>query len=238
MPEFVSVQSFAVNKTSRLQHLCTAPCKPRPCIGSFYPFQTIFPIQKIDRIFYRRSMHKEKKMIFFRNKKEKLYIERLYYTYRKFMFVVAFEILEDGTLAEEAIQNSFENIIKSGIIIDDMDEKKVKSLLKVICRNVAIDILRKMGKEVPMYDNIPDRRYDDVADVIINKENLTRLLDCINSLRPIYRDVMMLKFYHGYENREVAKMLSITEDAVRKRIERGRKELRILLDKEAEKDEV
>lgn len=177
-------------------------------------------------------------MIFFRNKKEKLYIERLYYTYRKFMFVVAFEILEDGTLAEEAIQNSFENIIKSGIIIDDRDEKKVKSLLKVICRNVAIDILRKMGKEVPMYDNIPDRRYDDVADVIINKENLTRLLDCINSLRPIYRDVMMLKFYHGYENREVAKMLSITEDAVRKRIERGRKELRILLDKEAEKDEV
>lgn len=173
-----------------------------------------------------------------KRRKPQTKLEQLYYTYRKFMFVVGFEILADGALAEEAIQISFERIIKSGIIIDDRDEKKVKSLLKVICRNVAIDILRKMGKEVPMYDNIPDRRYDDVADVIINKENLTRLLDCINSLRPIYRDVMMLKFYHGYANREIAKMLGITEDTVRKRIERGRKELKILLEKEAEKDEV
>ena len=177
-------------------------------------------------------------MIFFRNKKEKLYIERLYYTYRKFMFVVAFEILEDGTLAEEAIQNSFENIIKSRCEINEKDEKRVRSLLKVVCRNAAIDIRRRKTTVYAPYDSAKNEKSEDIADIIINKENLTRLLDCINSLRPIYRDVMMLKFYHGYENREVAKMLSITEDAVRKRIERGRKELRILLDKEAEKDEV
>ncbi len=174
----------------------------------------------------------------FRRTRAKSQLERLYYTYRKLMFVVAYEILEDGTLAEEAIQISFERIIKSGVTIDVSDEKKVKSLLKVICRNIAIDMLRKIGKEVSMYDDVPDQSRSDLSEVIINKENLTRLLDCIGSLRPIYRDVMMLKFYNGYENQEIAKMLGITEDTIRKRIERGRKELKILLEKEAEKDEV
>lgn len=176
-------------------------------------------------------------MIFIRRRKRSQ-LERIYYTYRKFMFVVAYEILEDGTLAEEAIHISFERIIKSDIIIDDSDEKKVKSLLKVICRNIAIDMLRKIGRETSMHDDIPDQGHGDLVEVIVNKENLTRLLDCINSLRPVLRDVMMLKFYHGYENKQVAKMLGITEENVRKRIERGRKELKIKLSKEAEKDEV
>ena len=177
-------------------------------------------------------------MLFFRKKKDKLQLERLYYAYRADMFQTAFALLEDKGLSEEAIHTSFERIIKSGIIIDESDAKKVKSLLKVICRNVAIDILRKMEREAPMYDNIPDQRYGDVADIIINKENLSGLLDCINSLKPIYRDVMMLKFYHGYENRNVARILGITEENVRKRIERGRRELKIMLEKEAEKNEV
>lgn len=93
-------------------------------------------------------------------------------------------------------------------------------------------------REYELHEDFADEKSGDIADVIISKENLTGILYCIDSLRPACRDVMLLKFYHGYENREIAKMLDITEDAVRKRIERGRRELKILLEKEAEKYEV
>lgn len=177
-------------------------------------------------------------MRIFKRRNPKTKAERLYYAYRRQMFAAAYEILGDSTLAEEAIQNSFEKIIKSRCKINEKDEKRVRALLRLVCRNAAVDILRKNKRVYELREDFPDEESGDIADIIVSKENLTELLDCIDSLRPVYRDVMLLKFYHGYENREIAKMLGITEDAVRKRIERGRRELKALLEKEAEKNEI
>lgn len=177
-------------------------------------------------------------MRIFKRRNPKTKAERLYYAHRKQMFAAAYEILEDSALAEEAIQNSFEKIIKCRCKINEKDEKRARAFLRLVCRNAAVDILRKNKREYELYEDFADEKSGDIADVIISKENLTGILYCIDSLRPACRDVMLLKFYHGYENREIAKMLDITEDAVRKRIERGRRELKILLEKEAEKYEV
>ena len=40
-----------------------------------------------------------------------------------------------------------------------------------------------------------------------------------------YRDIFMLKYVHGFENEEIAKLLRIKEETVRQRISRGKKML-------------
>lgn len=172
-------------------------------------------------------------------KNNKTKAEQLYYTYREMMFLTAYKILNSKELSEEAIQISFERIMKNLHKVDEQNTKKTAAFLSIICRNVALDLRKECGKrqENELLEEMPDFHGKDALDIITNKENLTRLLDCINSLRPVLRDVMVLKFYHDYENREIAKMLDITEETVRKRIERGRKELKNLLEKEAEKYE-
>ena len=65
---------------------------------------------------------------------------------------IAFEVLKDDALAEDAVQDAFVKIIKH---LDDLGEikcHKTKSFIVIIVRNSAIDILRKEKRQ--MYINL------------------------------------------------------------------------------------
>lgn len=52
----------------------------------------------------------------------------------------------------------------------------------------------------------------------------------------MYRDVLMLRYIQGYKNPEIAELLNISNEAVRKRIERAKLKLaQILSESEGEK---
>ena len=56
------------------------------------------------------------------------------------------------------------------------------------------------------------------------------LSNIIKLLLPFkYREVLLLHYVEGYQGREIAGMLGLSESAVRKRLERGREKLRGLL---------
>ena len=54
----------------------------------------------------------------------------------------------------------------------------------------------------------------------------------IAGLPPLQREVILLKYHHGYRNDEIASLLDTTEDAVRRNIARGKARLAELLRKE------
>lgn len=175
---------------------------------------------------------------FFKRKKSpETKIERIYSKYRKDMYCEAIKILRDKAKTEDAVHQAMERIIKNQQKLDENDYYRTRMFVLVVCRNVAYSMLSDDEKEhFEYHDNYIGTYKTEPSEIIVSRENVATLLGCINSLKPIYRDVMMLKFYNGYENDEVAKMLGITEVTVRKRIERGRKMLKEMLEKEAEKD--
>ncbi len=61
------------------------------------------------------------------------------------------------------------------------------------------------------------------------KEEDTRLMDSLLLLPTKYREILLLHYVEGYQGREIAEMLGLSEAAVRKRLERGREKLRGLL---------
>ena len=53
----------------------------------------------------------------------------------------------------------------------------------------------------------------------------TEVMEQLLQLPRKYREVLMLHYVEGYQGREIAALLKITEAAVRKRLERGRRQL-------------
>ncbi|WP_353094135.1 sigma-70 family RNA polymerase sigma factor [Tissierella praeacuta] len=168
------------------------------------------------------------------NDSDKSKFERLYITYKQIMFYRAKEILRDSHLAEDAVHQAFINIIKNLDKIDENNCHKTKAFIVIVIENSAIDMYRKLKKEknISIDDigyEIKDMTYS--AEDIFEENNESTIIKAIASLPLSYSLVIRLKYSHGYSNNEIAQILNINEDNVRKRLSRGKKKLAKILER-------
>ncbi len=154
-------------------------------------------------------------------------IEQLYHQYRYLMLKVAFSILNNGCLAEDAVHAAFMKLLKNNFIIDNVSSKKTKTFMIIVVRNTAIDIYNKVNKEDTKYldDNIMD-----IADpsptpleITINNEVIDKIKATLRSMDSKYADVVILKYFYDYSYAKISFLLSISEQTVRVRMHRARR---------------
>ena len=173
-------------------------------------------------------------MVFIINDQEDLLkTERLYEQYKSIMYRVAYNILGDNCLSENAVHTSFVKIIDNLHKIDEGNYTKTKNFLYIICRNVSLDIYKARFGTTELYNEteIEDSQLSP-SEILINEEYLQCVSEAIEQLKPIYQDIIYLKFYHDYSTLEIAKLLNIEKEAVKKRIQRGKAHLHKILEKE------
>lgn len=168
-------------------------------------------------------------------------IERLYDKYKALMYREANIILNDACLAEDAVHQSFIKIMKNLDKIDEEAEGRTRNFLVIICRHAALDLYKKR-----LYLNRnPDNSnfefeeeeeiqidYNEPSQIIIDKETVARLTEEIEKLPPIYKDVLLLEKLHNNTKEEIAELLGIKYETVRKRSLRARKMLTEALERE------
>ena len=164
---------------------------------------------------------------------ERSKFEIIYNNYRNLMFFVAKNILNNDSDAEDAVHDAFLKIIKILEKIEDPECHKTKNLVVIITKRVAIDILRAKTR----HETIPDS--EGLFDNILRDEASVRAMEtveetidiahAISKLPDRYREVIFLRFYNDYSNREIAEILNISEANVRKLLERARNKLSSLL---------
>jgi RNA polymerase sigma-70 factor (ECF subfamily) len=156
--------------------------------------------------------------------------EEIYTSNRKLMFNVASGIVPNG-YAEDAVHNSFLRIGKHIEKFYSLDCNERRYLCVTIVRNISHDIRRKSHSDlkIPFEDvgELPDSI--NVADEILRIERLADIEQCIKRLEPVYRDVVDLRLVLGYDTRETAEMLGISQSSVKTRLHRGREKLKELL---------
>ena len=69
-----------------------------------------------------------------------------------------------------------------------------------------------------------------VENVLIGKENDTRLAESVLNLKEKYRIVILLYYYEELDIREIASILSSNENTVKTRLKRGREQLKKILE--------
>ena len=144
----------------------------------------------------------------------------LYEKYRRLMYQVAFGVLGDSHLAEDAVHDAFIRISDHLDMVDDADSLRTKRLMVTVGKNTAIDIYRKRAKQLKREVVVED--YDECAEAVVYMEEEEELPKLITDLPPIYRDVFLLKYSSMYENSEISAILGIPEGTVRQRLARGK----------------
>lgn len=148
----------------------------------------------------------------------------IYNQYRYLMFSVANKILENQYDAEDAVHQAFVSIIDNLNKIGNVDCPETKSYIVIITEHKAIDIIRSRkhltGEE--MLDTLHG------MDIPLPGDN--GLADAMAKLPARYREVLLLRFDNGYNTKEIAKMMNMTEGSMQKLIWRAKEALRKQLD--------
>ena len=159
---------------------------------------------------------------------ERSKFEELYLLYRDTMYAVAYRILQNPQEAEDAVHHAFLKIIENISKIQEIDCPKTKGYIVTIVENRAIDIYRRKKAHPAVPYN------EETVGTIVEYDGDNLLAGCILKLPPRQRDIIVLKYQHGYELKEIAKMLGITYTNALAIEQRAKKKLMELYNKEVE----
>ena len=152
----------------------------------------------------------------------------IYEQYRSLMMYIAMQVLHDHALAEDAVSESFEKIIKNIHKVGDIACYKTRSLIVIIVKNTAINIWnkRKRTDTSDLDNHNPADNSPSVSEEIITAESYNKLVKIIDNLPDTYRDVAVLSLLHELSHQEIADTLNISYDTVKMRMSRAKKEIR------------
>ena len=155
--------------------------------------------------------------------------EELYYKYRSFMFAAANNILKDEGLAEDAVHETFLRVARQLSRVCRLRQEKLESYLFIATKNTCLNMARKREHEVnvpQVYPSQGEPPRDEVLEKIIEKATKIEINNAICQLPDSIRDVLYLYEVNEMRQKDIAEIMQISENAVSKRIQRGRSMLK------------
>lgn len=137
--------------------------------------------------------------------------------YSDMLYRICIVILCSEQDAQDAVQETFCRYMEKKL--DFWDEEHRKAWLIRVASNISRNMVRFRVRH-------PKVSIDSLADSLAAPEHKTTLVDFLE-LPARQKTVLYLHYVEGYRIKEIAKMLGITEHAVKKRLQRGRELLRI-----------
>lgn len=150
------------------------------------------------------------------------FVERSQERLRKFLVGVC---VGDKSLADDIAQEAYLKAYLSNKIPLEFDQ--FQPWITKIAYNTFLNHLRSKKINIGL-DNVKEMESQQKTDEVFQYENLYRALD---SLPLRERSVVVLYYMEGYAMKEISKILEISEDAVRQGVSRGRKRLKMIMDK-------
>lgn len=162
----------------------------------------------------------------------------LYEKYKDLMYHVAYDILNDSHLAEDAVQDAFLSVTKCLQKIHNLNCNKTRNYLIIIVRNASYRIYNSQKHFIPIDEEDEDELLSvDGLELIRSKEEFDRIFEKIKSMKTNYSDVILLKYYYGFDDKDIAMSLNISSENVRVRLHRAKNKLKKLLMEDMQDDE-
>jgi RNA polymerase sigma-70 factor (ECF subfamily) len=149
-------------------------------------------------------------------------VESLAVLYRRHyatMVWLAYSILLDRDQAQDAAQQTFVKACES--LADLKRADRFGPWLAAICRNEAHQLTRAR-KQLAGRRPMDDLR---IATPAHDGENHSLVRAAVNSLEPMYREIVILHYYNGMDYRQIAAALGIGGHTVRGRLFRARRQI-------------
>ena len=160
-------------------------------------------------------------------------LEKLYTLYEQKMYWLAYSIVHSEEQAEDIVQESFIKIFSHIDEVKIVDDRTTKNWILRIVKNEAIDVYRRNKRTLELNDMIRENKsvvaYSNVENKLqqmIQDEYLQEILDKLSRLD---KEILQYKFFYELSTSEIADMLNITEDGVRKRYRRAKQRAKELI---------
>lgn len=142
----------------------------------------------------------------------------VYNSLERKLFALSINKLHDPGLAEDAVSESFLRLAMNWKRLRALDDSELTAYVVIINRNLCFDMLSDEARYRQEIDIA--RQGQDSGE----QERMTA--EAVSALPDIYRDTVMLSYYYGFSNEEIAKMLGLSLIGVKKRLSRAREMLR------------
>ena len=152
-------------------------------------------------------------------------VEKIYNTYERFMYSVAFKMTNNKDVSEDIVHDSMIWIIDHIDTIEIDFTKKTKAFLATIVAHKAIDNIR-VGKRIQYGEIIENEAEIASCFAGLNKISPVEVKEIISKMPQDVKNVINLRFIYGYSVVQTASMLDMDENAVYYRTEKARKILK------------
>ncbi|WP_414047035.1 RNA polymerase sigma factor [Macrococcus equi] len=142
----------------------------------------------------------------------------IYIEHRDFIFKFLLKYLRNKDLAEELTQETFYQAIKSIDKFDHTKNTKLSSWLCQIALNIAKQSMYKHNRQNHLIDklsNTINHRTENLEDNYILKEQLGDLYHSINQLKPVEKDIVLLRIEKELTFHEIGVVYGKTENWAR-----------------------
>lgn len=166
---------------------------------------------------------------------EQEFFTQIYKTYKDEMFYTAYLILRNKLDAEDVVQESFLTLI---LYLDTMKENSPQrnwNFIVTIVKNKAFNYYKKRKRKQEM--EAPEEEWEELDLVdeeleirVIEKEQVRFVIELIGQMDESYRDILLMRYYHGMKVREIAGIVNKTPDNIRHISQRAKKKLQSMLE--------
>ncbi len=165
--------------------------------------------------------------------KDEKALSELYDRYAKLLYSVILAIVKDQKEAEELLQEVFITVWNKSSLFS-LKKGNAYSWLVAITRNIAIDRIRSKkfkdhrslmeGIELPL-ENIDTSPLD--AMIIVERSLIVN--EALSKIPHEQKETIMLTYFEGYSQKEIAELLGIPLGTVKTRIRMGMQKLQTLI---------
>lgn len=151
----------------------------------------------------------------------------LFHRYKEKLFGICLRYIPDHDAAEEILMDSYITIFEK---INSYKEKNFEGWIKTIVINKAIDYYRK-HKNDPLISNIEEVEWQTPQNFQGNSLEVQDLLNMLHFLPDGYRMVFNLYAIEGYQHKDIAKKLNVTENTSKTQFHKAKLKLQEMIKK-------
>jgi RNA polymerase sigma-70 factor (ECF subfamily) len=155
-------------------------------------------------------------------------VEEMFREHYELVYRTAYSILNNAADAEDVLQTVFLRLVRREVPPDV--RSNVRGYFYRAAVNVSLDVVRsKRRYELVADAELLDAPVDSSESQIVEQLH-RRLAVALTELSPEAVHILILRYAHGYSDRQIARLLGTTRGAITVRLFRSRARLRKLMD--------
>lgn len=143
------------------------------------------------------------------------------------LYRLALRITLDSAEAEDIVQETLIKVWNRREIWEDIE--KIEAFCFTICRNLAIDSVKRQENQLASLDEAPTEQPDNSrnpSEETIKNDQFHLIRQIVDSLPEKQRSCIQLRDFEGKSYKEIAQIMLITEEQVKINIFRGRQTIK------------